>query len=149
MMRMEIAFEQRNTTLFATLWRDPPKDAAPMERDAHDRIWNALTRFCEANKIALHITATPSSPQPKPKTRMRFPRANPVLSPPHPPFSPVKSTLFKPHQASSTPINPPPFLFIVVNAALDEPDPGPLHDACGHDLGRRRGRQGRDPFSSA
>ena len=50
MMRMEIAFEQRNTTLFATLWRDPPKDAAPMERAAHDRIWNALTRFCETNK---------------------------------------------------------------------------------------------------
>ena len=45
MMRMEIVFEQRNTTLFATLWRDPPMEAAPMERAAHDRIWNALTRF--------------------------------------------------------------------------------------------------------
>ena len=67
MMRMAITFEQRNTTLFATLWRDPPKDAAPMERAAHDRIWNALTRFCETNKIALHTTATPNTPQPKPK----------------------------------------------------------------------------------
>ena len=67
MMRMEIAFEQRNTTLFATLWRDSPKDAAPMERAAHDRIWNALTRFCETNKIALHTTATPSNLQPKPE----------------------------------------------------------------------------------
>ena len=67
MMRIEIAFEQRNTTLFATLWRDPPMEAAPMERAAHDRIWNALTWFCETNKIALHTTATPSTPQPKPK----------------------------------------------------------------------------------
>ena len=67
MMRIEIAFEQRNTTLFATLWRDPPKDAAPMECDAHDRIWNDLTRFCETNKIALYTTATSCTPQPKPK----------------------------------------------------------------------------------
>ena len=44
---------------------------------------------------------------------MRFPCPSPILSPPHPPFSPVKSTLFKPHQTSSTPINPPPFLSIV------------------------------------
>jgi hypothetical protein len=67
MMRMEITFEQRNTTLFATLWRDSPKDAAPMERAAHDRIWNALVRFCETNKIGLHIPAAPIQPQPKPK----------------------------------------------------------------------------------
>ena len=48
---------------------------------------------------------------------MRFPHATPVLSSPHPPFSPIKSTHFKPHQASSTPINPPPFLSIVVTTA--------------------------------
>ncbi len=46
-------------------------------------------------------------------TLMRFPRTIPVLSPPHPPFSSVKSTLFKANQASSTLINPPPFLSIV------------------------------------
>ena len=46
---------------------------------------------------------------------MRFPYPTPIHSPPHPPFSPVKSTLFNPHQASSTPINPPPFLSIVIN----------------------------------
>lgn len=67
MMRMEIAFEQRAATLSATLSRDPPKDAAPMERAAHDRVWNALVRFCEANKIALHIPASAVSLQPKPK----------------------------------------------------------------------------------
>ena len=67
MMRMEITFEQRDTTLFATLWRDPPKAAAPMERAAHDRIWNALVRFCETNKIAFHTTATPSTLIPKPE----------------------------------------------------------------------------------
>ena len=48
-------------------------------------------------------------------TLMRFPHANPVLSPPHPQFFPVKSTLFNPHQSSSTPINPPPFLSIVIS----------------------------------
>ena len=63
MMRMEIAFEQRNTTLFATLWRDSPKDAAPMERAAHDRIWNALTRFCETNKIGLYIPTSEPKPE--------------------------------------------------------------------------------------
>ena len=67
MMRMEIDFEQRGSTLFATLRRDHPKNAAPLELEAHNRIWNALTRFCETNKIALHTTATPSTPQPKPK----------------------------------------------------------------------------------
>ena len=63
MMRMEITFEQRNTTLFATMRRDDPRKAAPAERDAHDRIWNALARFCGTNKIALNIPAA----EPKPK----------------------------------------------------------------------------------
>ena len=67
MMRMEIVFEQRESTLFATMRRDDPRKAAHAERSAHDRIWNALVRFCETNKIALHTTATPSTPQPKPK----------------------------------------------------------------------------------
>ena len=44
---------------------------------------------------------------------MRVSRAIPVLSLSHPPFFPVKSTLFKANQASSTLINPPPFLSIV------------------------------------
>ena len=55
MMRMEITFEQRNTTLFATMHRDDPRKAAPAERDAHDRVWNALVRFCNSNKIGLSI----------------------------------------------------------------------------------------------
>ena len=63
MMRMEIVFEQRESTLFATMRRDDPRKAAPAERDAHDRIWNALVRFCETNKIGLYI---PTS-EPKPK----------------------------------------------------------------------------------
>ena len=63
MMRMEIVFEQRESTLFATMRRDDPRKAAPAERDAHDRIWNALVRFCGANKIALNIPAA----EPKPK----------------------------------------------------------------------------------
>ena len=58
MMRMEITFEQRGSTLFATMRRDDPRKAAPAERDAHDRVWNALVRFCGANKIALTIPAT-------------------------------------------------------------------------------------------
>lgn len=63
MMRMEIDFEQRGATLFATMRRDDPRTAAPAEREAHDRIWNALVRFCYANKICLHIPTT----EPKPK----------------------------------------------------------------------------------
>ena len=63
MMRMEIIFEQRDSTLCATMHRDDPRKAAPAERDAHDRIWSALTKFCGTNKIALHIPA----PEPKPK----------------------------------------------------------------------------------
>lgn len=61
MMRMEIVFEERDGALFATLRRDPPTAAAPVEREAHNQVWNALTRFCEANKIALSI------PAPKPR----------------------------------------------------------------------------------
>lgn len=57
MMRMEIIFEQRGSTLFATMRRDDPRKAAPAERDAHDRVWNALVRFCNANKIGLSIPA--------------------------------------------------------------------------------------------
>ena len=60
MMRMEIIFEQRGSTLFATMRRDDPRKAAPAERDAHDCVWNALVRFCSTNKIALHI----HSPEP-------------------------------------------------------------------------------------
>jgi hypothetical protein len=63
MMRMEIDFEQRGATLFATMRRDPPNKAAPAERDAHDRVWNALVKFCAVNKIGLCIPAT----EPKPK----------------------------------------------------------------------------------
>ena len=63
MMRMEITFEQRNTTLFATMRRDDPRTATPAERAAHDRIWNALVRFCNDNKIGLAIPAA----EPKPK----------------------------------------------------------------------------------
>ena len=58
MMRMEIIFEQRGSTLFATMRRDDPHKAAPAERDAHDRIWNALVRFCGTNKIGLTIPTT-------------------------------------------------------------------------------------------
>ncbi len=56
MMRMEITFEQRGSTLFATMHRDDPRKAAPTERDAHDRVWNALVRFCSTNKTGLSIT---------------------------------------------------------------------------------------------
>ena len=63
MMRMEIDFEQRGTTLFATMRRDDPRKAAPAERDSHDRIWNTLVRFWGTNKIALHVPAA----EPKPK----------------------------------------------------------------------------------
>ena len=63
MMRMEITFEQRGSTLFATMRRDDPRKAAHAERSAHDRIWNALVRFCETNKIGLYIPTT----EPKPK----------------------------------------------------------------------------------
>ena len=63
MMRMEIEFEQRGSTLFATMRRDPPNKAASAEREAHDRVWNALVRFCSTNKIGLYIPAT----EPKPK----------------------------------------------------------------------------------
>ena len=63
MMRMQIDFEQRGTTLFATMRRDDPRAAAPAEREAHDRIWNALVRFCNTNKIGLYIPST----EPKPK----------------------------------------------------------------------------------
>lgn len=106
MMRMEITFEQRNTTLFATLWRDPPKDAAPMERAAHDRIWNALVRFCESNKIGLHIPAPPSSPNPN----QNFPRNPNALSPRQPRPLPATSAIFpnkiNSFQASSSLFNP-------------------------------------------
>ena len=66
MMRMEIAFEQRNTTLFATLRRDPPKDAAPLELEAHDSVWNMLVKFCDTGKIAFHAPAPCAHPEPKP-----------------------------------------------------------------------------------
>ena len=66
MMRLEIDFEQRDTTLFATLRRDHPKNAAPLELEAHNRIWNALTKFCGTNKIALHIPAPITPLEPKP-----------------------------------------------------------------------------------
>ena len=65
-MRLEIDFEQRGSTLFATMLRDDPRKAAPAERDAHDRIWNALTKFCGTNKIALHIPAPITPLEPKP-----------------------------------------------------------------------------------
>lgn len=57
MMRMEIIFEQRDSTLCATMYRDDPRKAAPAEHDAHDRVWNALVRFCNSNKIGLSIPA--------------------------------------------------------------------------------------------
>ena len=63
MMRMVIDFEQRGATLFATMRRDSPNKAAPAEREAHDRVWNALVKFCSVNKIGLHIPTT----EPKPK----------------------------------------------------------------------------------
>lgn len=66
MMRMEIIFEQRDSTLCATMHRDDPRKAAPAERDAHDRIWSALTKFCGTNKIALYIPAPITPLEPKP-----------------------------------------------------------------------------------
>lgn len=66
MMRMEIDFEQRGATLFATLLRDSPKDAAPMEREAHDRVWSGLAKFCGAHKIALQVPAPLDPVEPKP-----------------------------------------------------------------------------------
>ena len=67
MMRLEIDFEQRGATLFATLRRNhPKKNAAPLELEAHNRIWNALTKFCGTNKIALHILPPITPLEPKP-----------------------------------------------------------------------------------
>ena len=63
MMRMEIDFEQRGATLFATMRRDPPNKAAPAERAAHDVVWNALVKYCAVNKIGQSLPAT----EPKPK----------------------------------------------------------------------------------
>ena len=62
MMRMEITFEQCRSTLFATMRRDDPRQAAPAEREVHDRIWNALVRFCGTNKIGLYIPTTEPKP---------------------------------------------------------------------------------------
>ena len=63
MMRMEITFEQRGSTLFATMRRDDPRKAAPAEHTAHDRVWNALVRYCNANKIGLSIRVIEPKPE--------------------------------------------------------------------------------------
>ncbi|MCR5840028.1 MAG: hypothetical protein K6G94_10395 [Kiritimatiellae bacterium] len=66
MMRMEIDFEQRGEALLATLRRDSPVDAAPMEQEAHDCVWNGLMKFCSARKITLLIPSPHNPPEPKP-----------------------------------------------------------------------------------
>lgn len=67
MMRVEIVFEQRDETLFATMHRDNPLEAAPAERDAQSCVWDAFIKVCAARKIPVFIPPS----QPKPLLRVK------------------------------------------------------------------------------
>ncbi len=67
MMRVEIVFEQRDETLFATMHRDNPLEAAPAERAAHDCFFDAFVKVCAARKLPVFI----ASSEPKPSLRVK------------------------------------------------------------------------------